>query len=155
MTIIEDYILLSKTMRQAHLKLDEPCINRGHDDVSSYMWGVLANRFDTTYPTGSKIMACHACHNSACSNQYHVYWGTREENAQDAKANGKKSVWECTVIKYGEEQAKLLNRHASGKHWINKDGMQKYCNPKEIQEFILQGWKIGMLTRKKRIATLS
>jgi hypothetical protein len=108
---INEYIALPQAERQAHLKLDEPCIDRGgwRNSTSFYCKGLLAHILDTTIPTGHKIHACHACHNAICTNPYHLYWGTAKENFTDALNNGRKGVWEYTVEKYGLEQAKKRN----------------------------------------------
>ena len=63
---INEYIKLPKEDRQNHLRLDEPCLERGGQ--SMYCKGLLAHIHDTTIPSGHKIHVCHACHNGACSN---------------------------------------------------------------------------------------
>jgi hypothetical protein len=78
---INEYILLSKDKRREHLKLGEPCIERGGQ--SMYLKGLLAHLHDTTIPAGKKIHVCHACHNGKCSNPNHIYWGTASENCLD------------------------------------------------------------------------
>lgn len=114
---IYQYITLSKAERQQHLRLDEPCIERGAG--SYYFKGLLAHILDTTVPTGTKIHLCHACHNGACGNPNHLYWGTSHENRLDQVSNGGKSIWERTVEKYGLEKAKEMfsrkgNRNGAG-----------------------------------------
>jgi hypothetical protein len=111
---INEYILTPLTERQAHLKLDEPCTNRGGYPglVSQYLKGLLAHTLDTTIPLGHKIFVCHACYNADCSNPYHIYWGTPKENRADGKANGQKSIWEYMVDKYGLEKAKQMNKRS-------------------------------------------
>lgn len=107
MILIEDYISFDKEVRQAHLKLGEPCVERGGN--SENFRGLLAHVFDTTIPKGQKIHLCHACHNGACSNINHLYWGTSKENTQDRMSNGGKTGWDHMVEKYGYEGACELN----------------------------------------------
>ena len=109
MLLIENYITQSKEQRQQHIDLTDPCIERGgpaKGGLSSYCKGLLAHLLDTTIPSGHKIHVCHACNNERCSNPKHLYWGTAQENRLDQK---KDSVWERTVKKYGEEEAKRMN----------------------------------------------
>lgn len=103
---INEYIQLPKAERQAHLKLDEPCIERGGN--SSYFKGLLAHVLDTTVPSGKKIHLCHACNNGDCGNPNHLYWGTAQENRIDQVDNGGKSIWERMVEKYGLEEARAM-----------------------------------------------
>lgn len=113
MILIEEYIKKSLLERQAHLKLDEPCIERGGipEQVSYMMRGMVANLFDTTMPKGTNtVLVCHACNNNKCYNINHVYWGTAQENRLDAKANGALSVYQYTVAKHGKEFATELVR---------------------------------------------
>lgn len=105
---IEEYVLLPKPERQKHLRLGEPCIERGGGGktgslTSTYCRGLLAEKFDTTFPSGMKILVCHACHNGKCSNANHLYWGTPKENLEDARRNGTKSIRQIMIEKYGAE----------------------------------------------------
>lgn len=112
MILIDDYILLPKEGRQSHIRLDEPCIERGgHANGSSfYCKGLLAHILDTTIPAGHKIHLCHLCHNPICANPNHMYWGTAQENRLDQIDRGtSKSIFQRTVDKYGYEEACSLN----------------------------------------------
>lgn len=107
---IEEYILLSLSDRQAHLKLNEDCVERETStkyNGNEYR-GLLAHILNTTIPTGMQIHACHACSNSKCGNPNHLYWGTVKENKADADrvCKGPVTVWDRTVAKYGLEEAR-------------------------------------------------
>jgi hypothetical protein len=128
---ILEYIKLSKIERQAHIRLDESCIERGgppKGGLSAYCKGLMAHILDTSIPTGHKIHICHACNNEKCSNPVHLYWGTAQENWHDALDSGKaKSIWEKTIHKYGYEEACRMN--ARGKTG-NKNGSGNKGKPK-------------------------
>jgi hypothetical protein len=108
---IDEYINLTQAERQAHLKLDEPCIERG--GASMYLKGLLAHIHDTTIPSGKKIHVCHACHNAACSNPNHLYWGTASENAIDRDTHNGTTIWSRMVEKHGLEEAKKLQSRSA------------------------------------------
>lgn len=108
---IEEYILLPRTQRQNHLRLSEPCLERGGQ--SMYLKGLLAHLHETTIPSGKKIHVCHACNNAACSNPNHLYWGTASENALDREALRKSSIWDKMVMKYGEQVARTMQDRGS------------------------------------------
>ena len=123
---INDYINLPKSERQQHLKLDEACIERGAG--SYYFKGLLAHILDTTVPKGPKIHLCHACHNGACGNPNHMYWGTPKENRLDQVENGTSdSPWNRMVAKYGLDEARKMN--ATGREG-NKNGSGNKGKPK-------------------------
>jgi len=108
---VETYLVLSKSERQTHLDLTESCLERG--GISTNHRGVLAEYLNT-HIYGRPADLCHACHNDKCSNPKHLYWGTRKENVADAMHNGTyKSAWECTVNKYGLEEAKRISKKNS------------------------------------------
>lgn len=109
MFLIEDYMLKSLKERQQHIRLGEPCLERGgpkNGGLSSYCKGLLAHELDTTIPSGHKIHVCHACNNSRCSNPNHLYWGTAKENRKDSS---ELSPWEHMVRKYGYKEARKHN----------------------------------------------
>ena len=108
---IEEYIKLPQSERQEHLKLDEPCIERGGQ--SMYLKGLLAHLHETTIPSGKKIHVCHACHNGACSNPNHLYWGTASENALDRDAQYGVTIWDKMVAKHGLEEATRIQSRNS------------------------------------------
>lgn len=130
MILIDDYILLTKEERQKHLKLEEPCLERGGN--SSYCKGLLAHIFNTTIPSGNKIHVCHACNNGKCSNVNHLYWGTSKENSQDAIACGaRKTIWEHMISKHGLEKAKKLQNR--GSKLASKAGKGNTGKPKSAE----------------------
>ena len=121
MLLIEEYITQSKTERQKHIDLTDPCVERGGPQkggLSSYCKGLIAHLLDTTIPSGHKIHVCHACNNEKCSNPKHLYWGTAQENRLDQGSNSN-SPWERMIEKYGLEEARQMqskgNKSAGGK----------------------------------------
>ncbi|MEV5031595.1 HNH endonuclease [Sphingobium sp. LMC3-1-1.1] len=40
-------------------------------------------------PTDDEYFACHACDNPPCCNPKHLWWGTNQENSQDASVKGR------------------------------------------------------------------
>jgi len=110
MILIEEYMKQSQVARQQHLRMDEPCLERGGS--SMYFKGLMAHLLGTTVPSGHRIHVCHACHNARCSNPNHLYFGTPKENAQDKfdDINGGKpiTIWQNTVNKYGEAEARKM-----------------------------------------------
>lgn len=100
---IEEYIKKSREERRAHLKLDEDCILIGGHSSTVYK-GLLAHSLGTTIPTRCKprLLLCHACNVSGCSNPNHLYWGRDIDNHLDQVENGTyKTINERTVAKYG------------------------------------------------------
>lgn len=106
---IKEFITRSREDRRSHLKLNEPCLERGGN--STIHKGVLAEYMNTTIPSG-RILLCHACHNSKCSNPRHLYWGTDKDNLaidRQQQPGGHKTPWERMVEKYGYEGACRMN----------------------------------------------
>ena len=147
MLLIEDYITQSKTDRQTHIDLTDPCVERGGPQkggLSSYCKGLMAHLLDTTIPSGHKIHVCHACNNEKCSNPKHLYWGTAKENSTDRMNNGDKTIWDRMVEKYGYEEACKMN--AKGKKGNtngsgNKDKPKTEEQKKKISESIKRHWE--------------
>jgi hypothetical protein len=131
MTPIEDYIQLPQADRQAHLKLDEPCTERG--GMSSYCKGLMAHLLDTTIPSGKKIHVCHACHNGLCSNPNHLYWGTPSENRLDFVNSGQIPVRKAS----GDKMKRMGNQNAKGLKGTTKSEEHK----KKIAEAIRRKYK--------------
>jgi hypothetical protein len=120
---INVYIQKPLEERQAHLKLDETCLERGGQ--SMYLKGLLAHIHDTTIPSGKKIHVCHACNNSACSNPNHLYWGTASENALDRDAYYRITIWDKMVAKYGLEEARAKNSRKGNTNGSGNKGKPK------------------------------
>ena len=111
---IEEYIKLPLADRQKHLRLSEPCVDRGGGCYSPELKGLLAYILDTTIPYKVKVLVCHACNNSKCSNPFHIYWGTYKENHDDMMRNGGRTFWQIVVDKYGPERAKQFKYSVKG-----------------------------------------
>jgi len=107
---VTEFIKRSRDERRTHLKLDEPCLERGGNSTNHK--GVLAQYLDTTIPSG-RILLCHACGNSKCSNPTHLYWGTDHDNTiiDGREFNTHKSPWDRMVEKHGYEKACEMNSH--------------------------------------------
>ena len=66
---IYEYIKLPQEERQAHLKLDELCIEQGGH--SMYLKGLVAHLRDTTILDGKKIHVCHTCNKGKPKSEEH------------------------------------------------------------------------------------
>lgn len=118
------FITLSRDERRKHLDLDEFCCERGGN--STVHKGVLAQYLSTTIPSG-RILLCHACNNSKCSNPKHLYWGTDYDNIiiDGKEFNTHKSPWDRRVEKYGYEKACAMNSRVSNKFGSGNKGKPK------------------------------
>lgn len=136
---VNEFIKSSREDRRKHLKLDEPCCERGGNSTNHK--GVLAEFLGTTIPKG-RILLCHACHNGSCSNPRHLYWGTDKDNLAIDRAEqsgGHKSPWQRMVEKYGYEEAcKMQSRKMIGnKHATALKGTTRSAeHKKKIAEAI-------------------
>lgn len=121
---VTEYITRSREERRGHLQLNEPCCERGGNSTNHK--GVLAQYLDTTIPSG-RILLCHACNNSACSNPKHLYWGTDYDNIIiDGKEFGThSSPWARRVEKYGYEKACAMNSKVGNTHGSGNKGKPK------------------------------
>ena len=135
---ITEFINRSRDERRQHLKLNEPCCDRGGNSTNHK--GVLAEYLGTTIPKG-RILLCHACHNGFCSNPRHLYWGTDKDNLaidRSEQPRGHKSPWDRMVEKYGYEEACKMqsrgNKAAGGKAGKGKVLSEKH--KKKIAEAI-------------------
>lgn len=123
MIVLSEYITKDRNERRAHLDLSELCLERGGNSTNHK--GVLAQFLNTDIPSG-RILLCHACHNSKCSNPKHLYWGTDRDNLEDARQNGTyKTPWEKLVQKYGYEEACKMNSKIGNKNGEGNKGKPK------------------------------
>ena len=132
---INEYIMKPYSERVAHLDLESECREIGGNSTS--FKGLLSHVLGVTIPNRNKILLCHKCHNSNCSNPNHLYYGTPKENIIDQKQNGTfKNAWERMVDKYGYEEACKINgkgnKSAGGK--ANKGKPKSDEHRKKISE---------------------
>jgi hypothetical protein len=121
---VKEFIKESREVRRSHLRLEELCTERGGNSTNHK--GVLAQYLDTTIPSG-RILLCHACNNSECSNPKHLYWGTDYDNIIiDGKEFGTHtSPWERRVEKYGLEKARAMNGRVGNTYGSGNKGKPK------------------------------
>lgn len=124
---INEYILKPLEVRQKHIALDTECVELNIRE-SRECRALLAWQLKTTIPSGLKIVLCHACHNGKCCNPKHLYWGTSSENLADSFNNGRKTIWQYTVEKYGEDKARKIAVKNGGS---GKSPTPRYL-PKEV-----------------------
>ena len=150
---IEEYLNENISTRQAHLKLEEDCLERGGN--SAVHRGVLAEYLNgNIYSKPADL--CHACNNPKCSNPRHLYWGSRSENVKDSvRAGTWVNPYQTKVNELGEIGAKKFFSEKS-KYWHenNKIPQHKntiYVNDGKITKRILktddipEGWNRGRL----------
>ena len=78
---IDEYIKRPRAERIAHVREDEPCIERGAGkgrQLEIYRQGLMAHLLDTTIPEGFTPHASNTCKNDNCINPNHHYWGCCE-----------------------------------------------------------------------------
>ena len=121
---IVEYITRSRDERRSHLKLEELCCERGGNSTNHK--GVLAQYLNTTIPSG-RILLCHACNNSKCSNPNHLYWGTDYDNIiiDGTEFGSHASPWHRRVEKYGYEKACAMNSKVGNTHGSGNKGKPK------------------------------
>jgi hypothetical protein len=121
---IAEFINKSREERRSHLQLDQKCCERGGNSTNHK--GVLAQYLNTTIPSG-RILLCHACNNSKCSNPVHLYWGTDYDNIIiDGKEFGThKNPFERRVEKYGLEKARAMNSRVGNTNGSGNKGKPK------------------------------
>lgn len=143
--------------RQCHLKLNTDCVVIG--TTSTQCRGLLAHYLGTTVPKGHQIQLCHACHNPACSNPEHLYWGTVSENVQDSISNGTfKNPWDRLVEKHGIVKARKIHsdrlKGRSGVGGQNKLTMEQLDNYTSAINQADRN-KYGWISRTSRIMGVS
>jgi hypothetical protein len=144
MILIEEFIKLDREIRREHLELIEPCCERG--GISTHHKGILAQYLNTTIPSG-RILLCHACNNSKCSNPKHLYWGTDYDNTiiDGLEFKTYKNPWDRRVEKYGYEMACAMNSRVGNK---NGSGNKNKPKSEEHKKNIALNRKGG---RKKKV----
>lgn len=80
---------------------------------------VPASRYALERSTGTAsagMYACHRCDNPPCVNPSHLYWGTRQDNADDAVSRGRIPVGEqkAQAVLTEAQVIEIRELHASG-----------------------------------------
>jgi hypothetical protein len=138
---ITEFITRGREERRAHLNLEELCCERGGNSTNHK--GVLAQYLDTTIPSG-RILLCHACNNSKCSNPKHLYWGTDYDNIiiDGTNFGTHKNPFERRVEKYGLEKARAMNSRVGNTYGTGNKGKVKSEEHKaKIAEAIRAKWE--------------
>jgi hypothetical protein len=124
---VEDFVVeTTREERKKLLKLEEPCHFRGLK-YSTQLIALVAYHYNTTLPeNGNRILVCHGCMNSGCSNPNHMYWGTKKDNKlDDYELGNQKTIYESMVDKYGEDTAKEMIRKNASKGGKKNKGVPK------------------------------
>jgi len=124
---VEDFVSeTTRNERRELLKLNEPCHLRGLK-YSTQLIALVAYHYNTTLPeNGNKVLVCHGCMNSKCSNPNHMYWGTKKDNKlDDYEFGNQKTIYQSMVDKYGEELAKKMIRENASKGGKKNKGIPK------------------------------
>ena len=130
---VEDFVSEnSREKRKEMLNLLDPCHERGLK-YSTQLVALVAYHYDTTLPeNGNKIVVCHGCNNSKCSNPNHMYWGTKRDNKlDDYEFGNQKSIYQSMIEKYGEEETKTILRERASKGGKGNKGKTKSKSHKE------------------------
>ena len=130
---VEDFV--NETTREERKKLhklNEPCHMRGLK-YSTQLIALVAYHYDTTLPeNGNKVLVCHGCMNSSCSNPNHMYWGTVKDNKlDDYELGNHKTIYQRMVDKYGEVRAKEIIKENASKGGKKNKGIPKSKTHKE------------------------
>lgn len=136
MISVEEYLLKPLDYRKQHLNLQEHCFST----ISiPKLKKLLAEKLNVDLSSG-RVLICHGCNNSKCSNINHVYFGTDYENIViDGKKFGTfENVHARTIKKYGKEKIKEIkargDKSKGGKG--NKDKKKSNEHKKKISDSI-------------------
>ena len=150
---ILEYITLPREIRRNHLDMTQQCIEIGGS--SQEFRGNLAFFLKTTLSkknSNPKVLLCHACNNSKCSNVHHLYWGTHSDNMIDSHAAGNyESINSRTVKIYGAEKAKEIfsrgGKKSGGKNRLTQQKLLLWRNAIDTSDPHTRGW-IGRISMK-------
>lgn len=95
----------------------------------------------------SKFMALHkslVCHNRACMNYRHLYWGTAKDNSKDAKIDGTAMLGERNHrarLKH-EDVDNIRSEYASGRYTQSEISMKYGVTSNQISKIVnRKAWK--------------